>query len=282
MHYRTIRGLTRKPGWLSSLNRSSFFLHCNNRTFFGVFKGVQSAEEILRKERAQPIQVNELGEKIVYESNQRHQIRALLGAGGVSTVYWLYHLANCYFYEGVVVNGIDLGGNPLWGYIGLGVSALILATSREFSKYTVYRAYVSADGFRVGFQVHSLLGGLGRKFEAMPINMRIESSSRQFIPVSVVGMDKPVLVDTRGNFYGNSVLQAILIDQKIPEYLKVDGELVKSTALLNSTEAVTEATSSSDASAAVPVGVVAPTKLSAHPPRQGRKPTKFKGPSAKL
>ncbi|RYY83652.1 hypothetical protein EON63_10780 [archaeon] len=56
---------------------------------------------------------------------------------------------------------IDLGGDPSWSYLGLAATGLFVYFTRHFAHQTVYQSYLSADGKRMGFQVHNLFGSPG-------------------------------------------------------------------------------------------------------------------------
>lgn len=232
MAFRALRPAAVKRACISPV-----FTYVTRRSFFNMFKSAPTAQEIITQQaQSKPILVNEVGEKVLYESAQRHQIRAMMAGGVVNGMYWTYHLVNAYQYSEVVIGGIEMGGDPMWGYLGLGISAFIAATTREFARHAVYRAYVSADGFRVGFQMHNPFGSLGRKIEAKPTNITIGQVSKargNLLPLLVQGIETNILLDLKGNFFGKNVLQDIITDKKIPDFLKIDGILIKSSQLIN-------------------------------------------------
>ena len=236
MAFRALRVVAVRRARFPQVINNSHFAYVTSRSFFNIFKAVPTAEQIIQQAESKPIMINEIGEKVVYESSQRHQIRLMVGCGVLNSLYWSYHLVNAFKYHGVVIDGIEMGGDPMWGYMGLGLSALITITTREFARHAVYKAYVSPDGFRLGFQMHNLLGSLGRKIEAKPTSITVGEGSKSrenLLPLHIQGVDKNVLVDMRGDFYGSNVLQSMITDQKIPDFLKIDGMTIKSTQLIN-------------------------------------------------
>ena len=58
--------------------------------------------------------VTQQGNKILYHSQDKQQftVRIMLGSACFNLFYWTYHLLQCYLFEGVVLQGVSLGGDP--------------------------------------------------------------------------------------------------------------------------------------------------------------------------
>lgn len=177
-----------------------------------------------------PIVMSPEGNKIVFECNSAGQLRMMLGACGINTSYWVYHLYNCIMYENTVIQGISLGGNPNYGILGLAVSALIVYTTRMFAHYNIRYGYISADGQRIGFQMHTVLGFPGRKIEAMPNNVNFEPDAKVrsgSVRLEVKGLDRYAILNTVGYYFDDAVLKKILSKQQIPPHLASTPEVTK-------------------------------------------------------
>jgi len=114
----------------------------------------------------------------------------------------------------VVVQGIEIGGSLGWGMVGAFGTGAILFFSREYAHHAVSRSYLSDDGKRIGFQVYTVLGYPGRKYEVPIGNARLMRTQSLFFssvtPVSVEGMGKNLLLDPRGAFYEDGKLLQLL------------------------------------------------------------------------
>ena len=121
-----------------------------------------------------------------------------------------------YFYNGVMIQGINLGGDPMWGLAGSFGTGIIFYCAREYAHHTAYYVYETADGLRLGFQMHTILGFPGRKIEASIHNIRIINPvggitlGSSLIPLRVEGVGKNVLIDRDCTFYANNRLMKLL------------------------------------------------------------------------
>jgi hypothetical protein len=68
-------------------------------------------------------------------------------------------MTTSWVYKDVVVQGINLGGDPTWGYLGAMGTCLIFFVNREYSQHAARICYETADGKRIGFQMYSMFGG---------------------------------------------------------------------------------------------------------------------------
>jgi hypothetical protein len=68
-------------------------------------------------------------------------------------------------FDGKVVQGIDLAGDPMWGYVGSAATGLFFFLSRRFAHHMVYESYLTPDEKRIGIQVHTAFGNPGKKYE---------------------------------------------------------------------------------------------------------------------
>lgn len=101
------------------------------------------------------------GNKIFYDSNNSHKltVKLMFGSGCFNFFYWSYYLTTSFAYKDVVIQGVDLGGDPRWGYFGAFATGLIFYATRQFAHHTVRLAYESSDCQRIGFEMHNILGG---------------------------------------------------------------------------------------------------------------------------
>jgi hypothetical protein len=106
-----------------------------------------------------------------------------------------------------------LGEYPSMGVAGLFGTGLIFAATYNYSHHYVYRAYESADGKRLGFQFHNILGNVGKKVECMKGNataLKVDSFRNKnavtrsmmgsSLPINVKGVKFNVLLDQAGEF----------------------------------------------------------------------------------
>jgi succinate dehydrogenase hydrophobic anchor subunit len=208
---------------------------CGNRV--GSVRGIKSfLDNLFRSSgdpfedrKYSPIQITEAGDKVVFKSNKAAQIKLMTGTALINTVYWTYHLYNCFMYDGVTIAGVDMGGDPRWGYFGFGVTVVIFAATRLYGHSAVRSSYVSADGQRLGFQMHTMFGAPGRRIEALPRNVEFEQDAKVrggSIRLKVKGVERWVILDYDGDYHDDGVLKRILSKQKIPDYLAGSPELV--------------------------------------------------------
>ena len=130
-----------------------------------------------------------------------------------------------------------------WGIVGAFGTGVMFWGTTQFAHHAAYTSYETADGLRVGFQMHNVLGNPGRKIEASPANIvRGPDStwgfSNKLVPLRISGMGKVrlsiifmttvliffsslniadllrirqnVLIDSSGKFYGNNRLISLI------------------------------------------------------------------------
>ena len=115
---------------------------------------------------------NTNNEKLLYKGNSTLQILLMFGVGCVNTIYFSQYLFSCWYYEGVVIQGIQLGGDPRWGYVGAFTGGLVFYSTKWLAHSSVYRAYLTEDNLRVGFQLYNIIGKPGRKIECLVLSYR--------------------------------------------------------------------------------------------------------------
>ncbi|KAJ1406547.1 hypothetical protein B484DRAFT_404116, partial [Ochromonadaceae sp. CCMP2298] len=81
------------------------------------------------------------GETLLYRETQQFTVRMMLGVSGVNFLYWGSQVVNSIVYKGVVVQGIDLGGDPMWSLVGSFATGLIVFFTRSYAHHSVYQAY---------------------------------------------------------------------------------------------------------------------------------------------
>lgn len=79
--------------------------------------------------------------------------------------YWGSHLLHSLMHKGEVVHGINLSIEPWWGLVGTFFTFMIAFLARSYAHGAIIQAYESADGKRLGFQLHNMAGFPGRKIE---------------------------------------------------------------------------------------------------------------------
>lgn len=155
-------------------------------------------------------------EKLLYKGNNSLQIRLMFGVGCVNTIYFSQHLFSCWYYENVIIEGINLGGDPRWGYVGAFTGGLVFYSTMWLAHSSVYRAYLTEDNLRVGFQLYNLVGQPGRKIECLISNIRWKDNKEQtslgssYTPIRVKGIDHNILLDKSGEHFENRKLIEIL------------------------------------------------------------------------
>lgn len=92
-------------------------------------------------------------------------------------------------------------------FIGVGMVFL----TKVYASYAVNTIYITADGKRLGYQVHSFLGKPGRMFEVSLGRSRIvDGSDIGPVVISIEGFGKNFVVSDREQFYKNQKLQELL------------------------------------------------------------------------
>ena len=141
-------------------------------------------------------------------------------------------------YKDVVVEGIALAGDPYLGAFGTFSTAFFLFFTKQYANHSAYICYESKDHKRIGFQMHTMFGKPGRKFEAPLGNARFVDNTNSItkadeqdhaarkakkeasvfnkvianstVPVIVDGFKGNVLIDSDGTFYDKARLCELL------------------------------------------------------------------------
>lgn len=103
----------------------------------------------------------------------------MLGVTFFNFMYWSYQLTISYAYKGVVMNGIEMGGDIKWPIIGMCGTAIMIVSTRLYSRNCVRQAYLTPDGRRLGFQVHTIFAVAGPKVEALVSNTTLVEKEQQ-------------------------------------------------------------------------------------------------------
>lgn len=160
----------------------------------------------------------ETGDRMLYRGRHERSILLMLGVSFFNFVYWSYQLTNYYLYHGVVVQGIEMGGDVKWPILGMCGTAVMFFSTRLYSRNCVRQAYLSADGRRLGFQLHTIFAVAGPKVEAAVHNTSLVGREqqqllmKQVVPVKLEGMSRNLLLDGDGIFYDNGALLRMLED----------------------------------------------------------------------
>jgi hypothetical protein len=78
------------------------------------------------------------GETTIYKGNNSMQVKLMFGVGVVNTIYFSQHLFSCWWYQDVVVEGINLGGDPRWGYVGAFTGGLVFYSTKWLAHSLVH------------------------------------------------------------------------------------------------------------------------------------------------
>lgn len=119
------------------------------------------------------------------------------------------------------MNGVDIGGDIRWPILGAVGTFIMGACTRMYSRNCIRSAYLTEDGKRLGFQVHTIFGVAGPKFEASLNNCTLASDKqqkiamRQLIPVQLEGLGRNLLLDGDGIYYDNGKLIKLLEANKL-------------------------------------------------------------------
>lgn len=79
----------------------------------------------------------------------------------------------------MVVEGINLAGDPMWGYIGSLFTGGIYFFTRYFAHHTIYQAHLLDRGKRMRIQVHNAFGDAGKMYEFATGNAELLSKKQQ-------------------------------------------------------------------------------------------------------
>lgn len=155
------------------------------------------------------------GNRVLYEGTQELTARLMFSASVFNFAYWSYYSVSSWYYQGVVIQGIEMGGDPRWGMAGAFGTGLMFYFTREFAHHAARKAYETADGERIGFVMHNIMGGMGKKIEVSVGNARVikkqgSTFGASLLPVRVKGLGKNVLVDSKGKFYWSRRLFELL------------------------------------------------------------------------
>lgn len=88
------------------------------------------------------------------------------------------------------MSGIDLAGDPLWGYVGCFATSGFLFFTRHFAHHTIGRAYLVEEGKRLRLQVHTMLGTPGKTYEVAPNLVRFVSEKQKTEVLQELAQDK--------------------------------------------------------------------------------------------
>ncbi len=175
--------------------------------------------------------VDEYGNAILYRGHQNSVVKLLFGASSFNFFYWTYYSVNAWYYDGVLVQGVQLGGDIRWGVLGGFATGLMFYATKVYKDNSCMMAYLvkgkegSGEADRLGFQMHNFFGGPGRRIEVNSSNVRLVDKDSQesarfgssFLPIRVKGLSKNVLIDDKGDFYYNGKFRQILFEnQAVP------------------------------------------------------------------
>ena len=100
--------------------------------------------------------------------------------------------------------------------------------TKQFSDHAARRIYETSDGKRIGFQMHNIFGGIGRKIECSPDSIRLlkghslsNTLGSSNVPLRVKGVGKNVIIDRQGQYYYNNRLHTLLIETEVASKVRM-------------------------------------------------------------
>lgn len=151
---------------------------------------------------------------VLYRGHSNVIVGVMFSVTTLNFLYWTYYIASAYLYKDVIISGINLGGDPIWGALGAFGTGLMCYGTRAYAHHSVYKAYETADGRRLGLQMYTILGLPGRKIEFSHCNVRKANVSNYFgsslIPLRVKNVNYNVLIDKTGTYYEDNKLLHII------------------------------------------------------------------------
>lgn len=157
--------------------------------------------------------------KELYDCDNSLTIRGMLAMGGFNAIFWTHYLLTALLFKGesdAIVQGqaISLAGDPIWGYIGVVGTGVILYSTHKFAMHSVRRAYLTADKQRIGFQMNNILGNAGKTMEVrLGLAKVIENTgpfASSYIPIKIDGASLNIILDDKGNFQNEKELLVLL------------------------------------------------------------------------
>jgi hypothetical protein len=123
-------------------------------------------------------------------------------------------------YKDVLLEGNSVVASPMFGVVGGFMTVVIAYTTREYARNAVCLCYETADGKRLGFQTHNILGNPGRKLEtpvgnAKIANMKVSSFTSNLIALKLEGMKYNLLLDKDAEYMNEDRLMEILNAQRV-------------------------------------------------------------------
>lgn len=122
--------------------------------------------------------------------------------------------------DAVTEGGTSLVTSPWFGAAGAVGTVAILFISRMYSRNAISQVWESADGQRIGFRMHNMLGNPGRRIE-VPIgnakfsNLKISTFTKDMVALKIEGVPNNCLIDKGGDFRDTDRLRALLQAEKI-------------------------------------------------------------------
>jgi hypothetical protein len=154
----------------------------------------------------------------LYTGSHSFEIKTMGFMGCINATYWSYYLYNTVVNQGVIVNGIDLGGDARVAFVGLVGTGLIFYSTHLYATRACNKAWISADRKRLGFQLHTAFGGNGRKIEVPIVQARTinwkASEKTQLLPVRIIGLNFNIVLNRTGTYFESSKLLEILADNE--------------------------------------------------------------------
>jgi hypothetical protein len=115
--------------------------------------------------------------------------------------------------------GTSLVASPWFGFAGAVGTFAVLFITRMYSRNAICQVWESADGKRLGFRMHNMLGNPGRSIE-VPIgnarfsNAKISTFSKHMVALKIEGVPNNCVMDKDGNYHDPGRLRALLQAEK--------------------------------------------------------------------
>lgn len=115
----------------------------------------------------------------------------------------------------MVVEGIDLAGDPTWGYVGCAATVGFLFFTRHFAHHTIHRAYLIEEGKRMRLQVHTMLGSPGKTYEIGTGVARFLSNKQQEDVMKELADDK-IAEKSENPSFATRVMESTFVPIRVP------------------------------------------------------------------
>ena len=120
----------------------------------------------------------------------------------------------------VTESGESLVASPWFGVAGSVGTVVIFTVNYMYSRNAISEIYETEDGQRLGFCMHNMYGGPGRRFEVPLGNARFSDVSsttfaKDTISLKIDGVPNNCIMDKDGEFFDSERLRFLLVPHKV-------------------------------------------------------------------